>query len=157
MKGAKTGGRKAGTPNKRSLECAAMLEANGFDPDLPWLYWARVLKSHLAPLSKRGPDKAETFYQGRLLVGIGEGAQKVEHIYARATADMADKAAKELARYIRPQLMRIQGTGSGGALVVEFAEDHRGLKGDGKSHAGHTGGALTARVTLPHIRKIKPL
>src|SRR5690349_18304532 len=122
MKGQKTGGREKGTPNKRSLETAAMLQANGFDPDLPWIYWARVLKSHLSALApsreepfergkrpKRKP--AEIFYQGRVVLAGGEGeGTYLEEIYAPATADMADKAAKELAKYIRPQLMRIQGT-----------------------------------------------
>lgn len=132
----KTGGRAKGTVNKTSLEAGEMLRANGFDADLPWLYWARVLKSHLAPAPKMskggapgapGADRAEMFYQGRESVGLGEGESEFQEVWARATADMADKAAKNLAPYLRPQLMRVEGSGKGGALVVQFAEDHSQL------------------------------
>ena len=77
MKGLKTGGREKGTPNRRSLEIAEVLAQNGFDPDAPWLYWARVLKSHLTPPPKQrtdgrsGVDKAEQFFQGRVTLSDG--------------------------------------------------------------------------------------
>src|SRR3990167_1059088 len=131
MKGLKTGGREKGTPNRRSLEIAEVLAQNGFDPDAPWLYWARVLKSHLTPPPKQradgrdGVDKAEQFFQGRVTLSDGEAGTHQEEVWNRATADMADKAAKGLAPYIRPQLMRIQGTGAGGALLIQLEEDPR--------------------------------
>lgn len=155
MKGQKTGGRAAGTPNRRSLEIAEILEQNGFDPDSPWKYWARVLKSHLAPLPRRGADKAEQFYQGRELVSDGEAGNHYEPVYARATADMANQAAKGLAPYIRPQLMRVLGTGKNDALVIEFAEDHTKLGTPGKAEKKPQ--AITMSVTASPKRRVREL
>lgn len=152
----KKGGRKKGTPNKRSLEAGAMLEANGFDPDLPWIYWARVLTSAMAkrPMGQQA-DKAEQFYQGRELVSDGEAGNHYEPVYARATAEMADKAAKGLAPYIRPQLMRVQGTGANGEFVITFEEDPTK---QGTPRKGSAGGHKTAlRVEVEAKRRVREL
>lgn len=136
-------GRQAGTPNKRSLEVAVILEAAGFDPQMPWLYWARVLKSAMTPPPaaavggddddpdiEYGEDRAEQFYQGLAPVGLGEGATKLEPIWARATADMADSAAKHLAEYLAPKLKAVEFRSPDGDSLLPVMVPWSSLNGD---------------------------
>lgn len=97
-------GRKKGSLNKRTVEVLEILQRNGYDPHAPFLYWARVLASAMRSKPAKGADKAEKFYQGVITISDGsEAGAHVHEVWARASADMANAAAANLAQYIAPK------------------------------------------------------
>lgn len=98
----KTGGRLAGTPNRRTVEVLETLRAAGFSAEMPFLYWARVLRAGLAPRTA----KAEKF-----LIGHDESGAP---IWDRPSPAMMQDAARELAAYTAPKLKAIELSGANG-------------------------------------------
>lgn len=119
LDGKKTGGRRAGTPNKNShalrLDLLETLRAHGFDPaaELIAVYkdarteYERAEEIHEAIQEKRADYKM-------IPLSDSSGSE-----YLRIAKD----AAKELMRYTYPQLKAVELTGQGGAdLFQSFAD-----------------------------------
>lgn len=99
MKGVKTGGRVAGTPNKRTYDARQLVESMGFDP-LEFLVHSAM--NNWEALGYEGPTVTK--------VNMG-----LEYEEERISYDQRLDAAKTVAKYIYPQLKSIEHTGKDGA------------------------------------------
>lgn len=82
-------GRKAGTPNKRTLEARAVVERLGFDPIEALVYWAT------------GDWKKLGYDSGTIVRYTAEGAEYEED---RISPELRQKSTKDLMPYLYPQL-----------------------------------------------------
>jgi hypothetical protein len=112
--GERRGGRKKGTPNRRTVEVLQVLQANGYDPELPFLYSAQVLKEGMKSRNARAKQ---------FLVLLDKDGNEV---WSRPTAGMMESARNHLSQYVAPQLSRVAvSSPDGGPMQVEY--DFTGL------------------------------
>lgn len=99
IKGERRGGRKKGTPNKKTAELVAKVEAEGMTP-LDFLL--AVMRGELPERTEKADPEGEDF-------------------------GLRFEAAKAAAPYVHAKRMTHDGVGKGGAIIVQMGGDDANL------------------------------
>lgn len=94
--GGTTGGRKPGTPNRRTVDVIEQLQERDYDPDMPFFYWAEVLKEGMKPQNAT----VKKFLIGHDLFGKAQ--------WGRPDLRLMNRMAENLAQYVAPKRKAIE-------------------------------------------------
>jgi len=100
----KTGGRKKGTPNKRTMEFLRILEEEGFCPTRALIStYRKALKEY-----RRADELANLIMEKEWMADPGKRTPRDLHSRAATFLGVAEKAASELMQYSQPKRKAIE-------------------------------------------------